>query len=490
MEGSFSSEYSRRIKNNSNRTYGENMSEKLALVVDDSKMARVVLSKMLNEQKIDVDQVESGEEALGYLCNHLPDMIFMDHTMPGMDGFQTLRAIRNDPKHAHIPIMMYTSKEGEVFVSQARALGAAAIIPKKKLRAEQLVSVLEGQNLLPNQQVRDAKTNKDESRLARSKTQDEKIVDLLEDDLQEVTKAVEKSIRHRTSSGSPMGRMLTELREQLSQDRHRELDEMAMRLEEKLLHIDARMDQMQSEQLAQTQEQSHFPRWMSLLTLGLLVTCLWLATALWSKNTQVKIKENQTSQLEETITRKEASAENSSSQLEQEIKNLSYKHQKSMGQLYNLVGSVLSQHARFAFNEAPFNDGLAGQLEEVANQLDTLGFRGVITLRSHLGKFCVKSRGNGQATLPREATPASACEVSDVSASAAEERGLAQSMAFSNMISSIEARFGNHIQIALETAGTDEPLRPYPDALEGVSAGDWNKIASQNQRIEFSISPR
>ena len=43
------------------------MSSKLALVVDDSRMARYVLSKMLSEQGINVDSVESGEEALGYL---------------------------------------------------------------------------------------------------------------------------------------------------------------------------------------------------------------------------------------------------------------------------------------------------------------------------------------------------------------------------------------------------------------------------------------
>ena len=101
------------------------MADILALVVDDSRMARYVLSKMLKEQGINVDTVESAEEALGYLCNNIPDMIFMDHTMPGMDGFQAIRAIKNDPKTASIPIMMYTSKEGDVYMNQARALGAS-----------------------------------------------------------------------------------------------------------------------------------------------------------------------------------------------------------------------------------------------------------------------------------------------------------------------------------------------------------------------------
>src|SRR5690606_6261008 len=77
-------------------------------------------------------------------------MIFMDHTMPGMDGFQTLRAIKNDPHTSAIPIIMYTSKEGEVYESQARALGAVDVIPKT-LKPLQLAKVLEKQNLLPGQ---------------------------------------------------------------------------------------------------------------------------------------------------------------------------------------------------------------------------------------------------------------------------------------------------------------------------------------------------
>lgn len=465
------------------------MAEKLALVVDDSKMARVVLSKMLKEQQIDVDQVESGEEALGYLCNHLPDMIFMDHTMPGMDGFQTLRAIRNDPKHAHIPIMMYTSKEGEVFVSQARALGAAAVIPKKRLRAEQLVSVLEGQNLLPSQSGVATGGGSKAGGLGRSKTKEDDIVDLMDDDLQEVTKAVEKSIRHR-ADGTPMRRMLVEFREQLTQDRHRDLDGLMMRLEEKLLHLDARLDQMQSEQqLAQMRQQQSSPRWMSFAALFLLGVSLWMGMALWNKNSQVAVRDNQTDQLKEAITHKVASAEADASTLEQELKSLSYRNQKSMGQLYELVGGVLSKHSNFAWNEVPFNDKLAGQLEEIANQLDTLGFRGVITLRSHIGRFCLKARGNGQPIMPREGSAVTACEINELTASEAEERGLAQTMAFSNAVASIEARFGSHVQIALETAGTDEALKDYPVSFEGVSAGDWNKIAAINQRVDFNFTP-
>ena len=107
------------------------MGAKRALIVDDSKSARVVLARALEKYDIDVDAAESAEAAIEYLSSNRPDVIFMDHLMPGMDGFQAVQAIKNDPRTATIPIMMYTSQEGELYLGQARALGAVGVLPKQ-----------------------------------------------------------------------------------------------------------------------------------------------------------------------------------------------------------------------------------------------------------------------------------------------------------------------------------------------------------------------
>jgi len=104
---------------------------KTALIVDDSKSARVVLKRMLETHDLDVDTAESAEDALEYLNGNRPDVIFMDHMMPGMDGFEAVSAIKNNPDTATIPIMMYTSQQGELYVGQARALGAVGVLPKQ-----------------------------------------------------------------------------------------------------------------------------------------------------------------------------------------------------------------------------------------------------------------------------------------------------------------------------------------------------------------------
>src|SRR5580658_26750 len=107
------------------------MMARRALVVDDSKSARAFLTRILERYELAVDGVETAEQAIEYLTVQRPDVIFMDHLMPGMDGFQAVQAIKNNPRTATIPIMMYTSQEGELYLSQARALGAIGVLPKQ-----------------------------------------------------------------------------------------------------------------------------------------------------------------------------------------------------------------------------------------------------------------------------------------------------------------------------------------------------------------------
>jgi len=124
------------------------MQGKRALVVDDSKSARVVLSRMLEKYGIEVDSAESAESALEYLKDHHPDVIFMDHLMPGMDGLQAVREIKANPELASIPVMMYTSQEGEIYGGQARASGAIGVLPKS-IRPIDVTKALYQLQLLP-----------------------------------------------------------------------------------------------------------------------------------------------------------------------------------------------------------------------------------------------------------------------------------------------------------------------------------------------------
>jgi CheY-like chemotaxis protein len=102
-------------------------------VVDDSKSAG--RSPASQASRPAVDNAESAS-TIQYLAQQRPDVIFMDHLMPGMDGFPAVQAIKNDPRPATIPILMYTSQEGELYLSRARALGALGVLPKQTKPAD------------------------------------------------------------------------------------------------------------------------------------------------------------------------------------------------------------------------------------------------------------------------------------------------------------------------------------------------------------------
>lgn len=76
------------------------------LVVDDSATIRAVIGKMLSQDGHTVLKAADGESALEIARRELPDLIFLDIVMPGMNGFAVLRALRRDPLTHDIPIVM------------------------------------------------------------------------------------------------------------------------------------------------------------------------------------------------------------------------------------------------------------------------------------------------------------------------------------------------------------------------------------------------
>lgn len=107
------------------------MSQASALVVDDSSTSRMLLTKILKKMDIHCEQASSGEDAISQLSWYHPDFIFLDHLMPGMDGFETLKVLKNNPETKHIPVIMYTSQHAHRYYEEAHKLGAAGVISKQ-----------------------------------------------------------------------------------------------------------------------------------------------------------------------------------------------------------------------------------------------------------------------------------------------------------------------------------------------------------------------
>lgn len=101
-----------------------------ALVVDDSRLARIALSKLLMKREIDVDMAGNGTEAIEYMQGNRPDVVFMDYMMPDMDGFSASQKILGDPNCAGVPIIMYTSQDSDEDRAKAKEIGISGFLSK------------------------------------------------------------------------------------------------------------------------------------------------------------------------------------------------------------------------------------------------------------------------------------------------------------------------------------------------------------------------
>ena len=79
------------------------------LVVDDEKNNRLLLKAILEVKGYQVSEAEDGEQALHIVMKDPPDVILLDVMMPGIDGYEVCRRLKNDIKTASIPILMVTA---------------------------------------------------------------------------------------------------------------------------------------------------------------------------------------------------------------------------------------------------------------------------------------------------------------------------------------------------------------------------------------------
>ncbi len=86
------------------------MAKPRIFAVDDSKLIVQMVKDHLEKVGYQVETALSGEEAWAKLHAFQPDLVITDIAMPGIDGFELTRRIRQDPTLAHVPLMMLTSK--------------------------------------------------------------------------------------------------------------------------------------------------------------------------------------------------------------------------------------------------------------------------------------------------------------------------------------------------------------------------------------------
>ena len=100
------------------------------LLVDDDEVTRLLTALALRERGFQVDECDSGQEALERLHGHAPDVVVLDAIMPHPDGFETCRQIRQRPYLAMLPVLMLTGLDDEASIQRAFEAGATDFFVK------------------------------------------------------------------------------------------------------------------------------------------------------------------------------------------------------------------------------------------------------------------------------------------------------------------------------------------------------------------------
>lgn len=100
------------------------------LVVDDNLVNLRMAELILTKAGYQVITANSGLKCLGYLGENKVDLILLDISMPIVDGFQTMKSIRENEAWRHIPVFFLTADGARESVEQAVSLGAVDYIRK------------------------------------------------------------------------------------------------------------------------------------------------------------------------------------------------------------------------------------------------------------------------------------------------------------------------------------------------------------------------
>lgn len=433
------------------------MSAKRALVVDDSKSARVVLSRMLERFGIAVDTAESAEAALAFLKKERPDVVFMDHLMPGMDGLEAVRIIKADADTATIPIMMYTSQEGELYVGQARALGAIGVLPKT-IKPIDVTKVLFQLNLLPDRR------------------------DPVPSALQPVDERGTASPPPAADGdGASRGMVEALLKEQSLELRRfmvASLESQAQRLVAELRPTEPEpvIAELRPEPLRREQ-----PWGWLFAVLALLLALAALGSLYW-----------QSLQTARQVEAARAQLALESAELRATLEEMRTSGRAQLPLPVAAVDSAAAprQHVLFVpWGEPPLGPQRLDALRELISGLERSNFSGRVQVTSIPGVFCLAGSAEAGYVLAPPEQPAAECALRGNPYDELQTGAARQPVAFANMAASLARRSGGNIVLSLAPTSTERAMAGYP-AVEQATAGAWNEAAAVNSRLEISVLPQ
>ena len=111
------------------------------LAVDDIPLNLLLVQKMLSRFKFEIRTAANGQQALDAVSQRKPDLILLDLMMPGIDGFEVIKRLREDPATSDIRIVILSALNSNEDVVRGFDLGANDFIMKPIIMEKLLNSV-------------------------------------------------------------------------------------------------------------------------------------------------------------------------------------------------------------------------------------------------------------------------------------------------------------------------------------------------------------
>jgi CheY-like chemotaxis protein len=482
---------------------------KRALIVDDSRSARVILSRMLEQHGMAVDTAESAEQALEYLQQNRPDVIFMDHLMPGMDGLQAVQLIKSDAQTATIPLMMYTSQEGELYVSQARALGAVGVLPKT-VRPVDVSRVLYQLHLLPDRRQQRSALFDARAAAAAAAAAGQSVDTTLTagadvaHEGESLVAAGAGEVGAAAAATSPLGTpgawavppaVLSELQSGMRQSIQQLVkDQLAEQRRFMLATFEAFARRMSSEikEMARVAPPpavepmppppAGIPWWpVALTALLAVVPSVILGFLYWQSIGTTAALASSLAETKAQLASAEAAALAAATPVGQSDGS-------DAGSVDSSPPSGPFAVEYVPYGETPLAEGRLERLRGLASTLEAQGFRGSIVVESYVGDFCLTGSAGDGFAVADTALPSQECDLVGNPFEDAISPAQRQSVDFANFAATLRRRTGGAIVVEAVSAGRRTPVE-YPEQREGSTAGEWNAVAAQNNRVEFRLVP-
>jgi len=121
-------------------SHGEKKSN--VLIIEDEKFLYNLLEQKFQSAGINVDGAIDGETALKKIAEHAPDLILLDLLLPGIDGFEVLKRLKQDERFKHIPVIVISNLGETRDIDSVIKLGASEYIIKAESSPQEITDIV------------------------------------------------------------------------------------------------------------------------------------------------------------------------------------------------------------------------------------------------------------------------------------------------------------------------------------------------------------